>query len=135
MRIPSVEGLVLYDGDCAFCVGWLHFCSLVSRRRGFVVDTLQAEWLPDSLGMTPDEVLRDLRLLTVAFFRIGPNIAKSRPLINLHQGVQHDPSSETPPELVGPPVSAQVAVSMLPESQAHLNRRLRRMGGDRVCSP
>jgi predicted DCC family thiol-disulfide oxidoreductase YuxK len=64
MRIPSVEGWVLYDGDCAFCVGWLHFCSLLSRRRGFEVDTLQAEWVPDSLGMTPDKVLRDLRLLT-----------------------------------------------------------------------
>ena len=29
MRIPSVEGWVLYDGDCAFCIGWLHFCTLV----------------------------------------------------------------------------------------------------------
>ena len=64
MRIPSVEGWVLYDGDCAFCIGWLHFCTLVLRRRGFEVDALQAEWVPDSLGMAPDEVLHDLKLLT-----------------------------------------------------------------------
>jgi predicted DCC family thiol-disulfide oxidoreductase YuxK len=24
MRIPSAKGWVLYDGDCAFCVRWLH---------------------------------------------------------------------------------------------------------------
>jgi predicted DCC family thiol-disulfide oxidoreductase YuxK len=64
MRIPSVEGWVLYDDDCAFCVRWLHFWSLVLRRRGFEVNTLPAEWVPDSLGMTRDEVLREIRLLT-----------------------------------------------------------------------
>ncbi len=56
---------MLYDGDCAFCVRWLHFWSPVLRRRGFEIDTLQAEWVPDSLGMTRDEILRDIRLLSV----------------------------------------------------------------------
>ena len=64
MRIPSAEGWLLYDGDCAFCVRLLHFLSPVLRRRGFEVDTLQAEWVPDSLGMTRDEIVRDIRLLT-----------------------------------------------------------------------
>jgi len=64
MRLPSSNGWVLYDGHCAFCVRWLHFWSPVLRRRGFEVDTLQADWTADALGMTQEETLRDLRLLT-----------------------------------------------------------------------
>jgi predicted DCC family thiol-disulfide oxidoreductase YuxK len=64
MRIPSAAGWVLYDGDCAFCVRWLHFWSPVLLRRGFEIDTLQADWAPESLGMTRDEILRDMRLMT-----------------------------------------------------------------------
>jgi predicted DCC family thiol-disulfide oxidoreductase YuxK len=56
MRIPSAAGWVLYDGDCAFCVRWLHFWSPVLRRRGFEIDTLQAR----------HETLRDIRLVTTA---------------------------------------------------------------------
>jgi hypothetical protein len=38
MRMPSAEeGWVLYDGDCAFCIQWLHFRSPVLRRGGFEV--------------------------------------------------------------------------------------------------
>jgi len=63
-RIPAAQGWILYDGDCAFCVRWLHFWSPLLRRRGFEVDTLQADWTPDALGMTREETLRDIRLLT-----------------------------------------------------------------------
>lgn len=66
MRIPSVAGWVLCDGDCDFCVRWLHFWFPVLRRRGFKVDTLQADWTSEALGMTHDEILRDIRLLTAA---------------------------------------------------------------------
>ena len=64
MRTPSEEGWVLYDGDCAFCVRWLRFWAPVLRRRGFEIDTLQADWTAAKLGMTRDEILRDIRLLT-----------------------------------------------------------------------
>ncbi len=64
MRTASAAGWVLYDGDCAFCVRWMRFWSPVLRRRGFAVDTLQADWVPDALGMTRDEIERDIRLLT-----------------------------------------------------------------------
>jgi predicted DCC family thiol-disulfide oxidoreductase YuxK len=64
MRRPSSKGWVLYDGDCTFCVRWLHFWSPVLRRRGFEVDTLQADWTAEALKMTQEEILRDLRLLT-----------------------------------------------------------------------
>ena len=66
MRIPSSEGWVLYDGACAFCVRWLHFWSPILRRRGFEIDTLQADWTPEALGMARHETLRDIRLLTPA---------------------------------------------------------------------
>jgi predicted DCC family thiol-disulfide oxidoreductase YuxK len=49
MRIPSEEGWVLYDGDCAFCVRWLNLWRPVLCRRGFEVDTLQADWTPEAL--------------------------------------------------------------------------------------
>ena len=64
MQNPSARGWVLYDGDCAFCARWLRFWAPVLRRRGFEVDTLQADWTPDALGMTREEVLRDIRLLS-----------------------------------------------------------------------
>jgi predicted DCC family thiol-disulfide oxidoreductase YuxK len=64
MRRQSAAGWVLYDGDCAFCVRWAHFWLPVLRRRGFAVDTLQADWTAEALGMTREEVVRDVRLLT-----------------------------------------------------------------------
>jgi predicted DCC family thiol-disulfide oxidoreductase YuxK len=64
MRTAAVNGWVLYDGDCAFCVWWLHLWSPVLRRRGFEIDTLQADWTAEALGMTREEMLRDIRLLT-----------------------------------------------------------------------
>jgi predicted DCC family thiol-disulfide oxidoreductase YuxK len=64
MRTPAAEGWVLYDGDCSFCVRWLRFWSPVLRRRGFEIDTLQAGWVSKTLGMTKEEVTRDIRLFT-----------------------------------------------------------------------
>ena len=63
-RIPAAKGWVLYDGDCAFCVRWLIFWSPVLRRRGFEIDTLQANWTAGALGIAGDEVPNDIRLLT-----------------------------------------------------------------------
>lgn len=64
MRIPPISGCVLYDGDCVFCVRWAHFWRPVLRSRGFEIDELQAQWTTEALGMTRDEVVRDIRLIT-----------------------------------------------------------------------
>ncbi|MGA3370172.1 MAG: DCC1-like thiol-disulfide oxidoreductase family protein [Terracidiphilus sp.] len=64
MRPQALNGWVLYDGDCAFCVRWLALWAPVLRRRGFEVDALQADWTAEALGMTPEETVRDIRLLT-----------------------------------------------------------------------
>jgi predicted DCC family thiol-disulfide oxidoreductase YuxK len=63
-RIPAAKGWVLYDSDCDFCVRWLNFWAPVLRRRGFEIDTLQADWTAEALSIAPDEVLTDIRLLT-----------------------------------------------------------------------
>ena len=64
MRIAGSEGWVLYDGDCPFCVRWLHFWEPVLCRRGFGIDKLQASWAAKALGITADEAARDIRLVT-----------------------------------------------------------------------
>jgi predicted DCC family thiol-disulfide oxidoreductase YuxK len=64
MAIGSSEGWVLCDGSCAFCARWLRFWSPLLHRHGFKVDELQASWTAKALGMTPEEVERDIRLLT-----------------------------------------------------------------------
>ena len=63
-RIPAAKGWVLYDGDCAFCVRWLTFWAPVLRCRGFEIETLQADWIPEALCIARDKVLNDIRLLT-----------------------------------------------------------------------
>jgi predicted DCC family thiol-disulfide oxidoreductase YuxK len=64
MLMPGLNGWVLYDGECAFCVRWLRLWSPVLRRRGFEIDTLQSDWTAGALGMTREEALQDIRLLT-----------------------------------------------------------------------
>jgi predicted DCC family thiol-disulfide oxidoreductase YuxK len=64
MQIPSEAGWVLYDGDCALCTRSVRFWYPTLRRRGFQVDALQADWAPHALGLTREETLRDVRLLT-----------------------------------------------------------------------
>lgn len=65
MAASPARGWVLYDADCTFCTGWARFWSPVLERRGFAIDTLQAEWTAQALGLTPDETVQDIRLLTV----------------------------------------------------------------------
>lgn len=66
MRTPSASGWVLYDGECAFCIRWIHFWLPVLRRRGFEAETLQADWVPDALNLRRADVLKDIRLLTAS---------------------------------------------------------------------
>lgn len=66
MRMDALNGWVLYDGECAFCVKWLNLWSSVLRHRGFEIDTLQAGWTAEALGMTREEANQDIRLLTTA---------------------------------------------------------------------
>jgi predicted DCC family thiol-disulfide oxidoreductase YuxK len=57
------RGWVLYDGQCAFCTGWMARIGGILRRRGFVPEALQSPWVGERLGLPPGELLRDIRLL------------------------------------------------------------------------
>lgn len=66
MRPPATAGWVLFDADCAFCVRWAHLWAPVLRSRGFAIDRLQSEWAGAALGMTREEIVRDIRLVTTS---------------------------------------------------------------------
>lgn len=57
-------GWVLYDGTCGFCSRWVMFWQGVLRRNGFETAALQEPWVASALGVTPDQLLNDLRILT-----------------------------------------------------------------------
>lgn len=63
-HVPPPQGWVLYDSDCAICVRWAHLCAPVLHRRGFQIEPLQADWVPEALGLPREEAIRDIRLLT-----------------------------------------------------------------------
>src|SRR5205823_6723787 len=56
-------GWVLYDGPCGFCSRWVPRWAGVIGRRGFAIDTLQAEWVNERLKLSPDELVSDIRLI------------------------------------------------------------------------
>jgi predicted DCC family thiol-disulfide oxidoreductase YuxK len=57
-------GWVLYDGDCPLCVRIARALAEPLRRRGFETAPLQAPWVTSSLGLRPEELLDELRVVT-----------------------------------------------------------------------
>jgi uncharacterized protein YqjF (DUF2071 family)/predicted DCC family thiol-disulfide oxidoreductase YuxK len=58
-----VDGWVLYDEGCGVCARWVPFWAPTLRRIGLDVAPLQAPWVAARLGMAPDALVRDIRLL------------------------------------------------------------------------
>lgn len=58
-----MNGIVLYDGECGFCTRWLRYWTPLLHRHGYGVDTLQAPWVSQRLGMSAGELLSDIRLI------------------------------------------------------------------------
>ena len=64
MPIEPHGGVVLYDGACAFCRNWVLLWKTTLARRGFELAPLQSpQWIA-KLGLHPDMLLYDLRLVT-----------------------------------------------------------------------
>ena len=61
---PSPRGWVLYDGDCAFCLGMVRRFRAVVERRGFCLAPLQTPWVRERLALPDDELLAQMLLLT-----------------------------------------------------------------------
>jgi len=60
---PPPRGWILYDNTCGFCRRWATFWETALRHRGFAIAPLQAGWVQEKLGLNPDVLLDDLRLL------------------------------------------------------------------------
>jgi predicted DCC family thiol-disulfide oxidoreductase YuxK len=61
----AIVGWVLYDDSCGFCRCWIPLWSRSLRSRGFAIAPLQAAWVRQHLGLSENELLRDIRLLLV----------------------------------------------------------------------
>ena len=60
---PPPCGWILYDEACGLCRRWVPFWENALRRRGFGIAPLQADWVQQRLGLAPEHLLDDLRLL------------------------------------------------------------------------
>jgi lipase maturation factor 1 len=61
---PPRKGWILYDGECGFCVRWVHAWEKVVQARGFAVKDLQSASADGSLQISPDDLLNDILVLT-----------------------------------------------------------------------
>jgi predicted DCC family thiol-disulfide oxidoreductase YuxK len=55
---------VLYDNQCGFCSRLVRFWQGVLAKRDIGIAGLQELWVIERLGLTGDELLYDIRLLT-----------------------------------------------------------------------
>ena len=62
-RARPAEGWVLYDGACGACSRWVPFWAPTLARLGLAVAPLQAPWVASRLGLGPEALLTDIRLL------------------------------------------------------------------------
>ena len=56
------RGWVFYDGVCPVCVGIVSRMGALFRRRGFEFVPLQAPWVSPTLGVSPEELRREMKL-------------------------------------------------------------------------
>jgi len=57
------RGWLFFDGDCAFCVRIVRALAPVLQKRGFALAPLQDARVGALLGLSNDELLREMRLL------------------------------------------------------------------------
>jgi len=88
------RGWVFYDATCGLCVRWAERCRSLLLRRGFHLVPLQAAWVAPRLGLTPAELLYEMKLLTAdgeiiggadCFIHISRYIWWARPFFVLAQ--------------------------------------------------
>jgi predicted DCC family thiol-disulfide oxidoreductase YuxK len=66
MNSDRVQGVVLYDGQCGFCSGWVMYWAGTLARHGFEIASLDEPWVAERLDMPHAELVTDIRLLTAA---------------------------------------------------------------------
>jgi lipase maturation factor 1 len=58
------KGWILYDGECGFCLRWVHLWEKVVKARGFALKELQSASADGSLQLSPENLLDDILVLT-----------------------------------------------------------------------
>jgi hypothetical protein len=61
---PPRKGWILYDGECGFCLRWVHLWKRAVERHGFALKDLQSASADGSLEISPENLLHDIRVLT-----------------------------------------------------------------------
>jgi predicted DCC family thiol-disulfide oxidoreductase YuxK len=56
-------GWLLYDGDCPLCIAGAKRFARILNRRGFKLAPLQEPWVENRLGLAPEVLLNEMRLL------------------------------------------------------------------------
>lgn len=60
----AARGWVLFDGDCAICIALARRFRRTLEKRGFGLAALQDPRVPALLGLAPDELLHEMRVVT-----------------------------------------------------------------------
>jgi predicted DCC family thiol-disulfide oxidoreductase YuxK len=63
-REETNRGWVLYDGECPLCIASAKKFAPLLHRHGFDFAPLQTRWVQERLGLKPDELLAEMKLLT-----------------------------------------------------------------------
>jgi predicted DCC family thiol-disulfide oxidoreductase YuxK len=58
-------GWILYDAECAMCTDLVTRVGAAFRARGFDHAPLQKAWVQQRLGLTPEQSLAEMRVLTL----------------------------------------------------------------------
>ena len=59
-----MAGWVFYDGRCSMCARTVGRVRRTLIRRGFLLAPLQRGWVQERLGLGPEELLDEMRVLT-----------------------------------------------------------------------
>ncbi len=65
MAQALLRGWLLYDESCGFCARWVPSWGPWLRRQGYGFRPLQDPWVAQQTGLHLDDLLRDLRLITL----------------------------------------------------------------------
>lgn len=57
------KGWIFYDGECAFCIGWVNRVKPVLEPRGFRFAALQESWVCERLQLSKGAPLMEMVLL------------------------------------------------------------------------
>jgi predicted DCC family thiol-disulfide oxidoreductase YuxK len=61
--VEAAQGWVFYDGECSFCLNAVARFAPLLHRHHFNLAPLQAPWVRTRLGLKPDELLVEMKLL------------------------------------------------------------------------